>query len=92
MALAKLALPMLLLLALAYVCLWFYIRAGRRARLERRWDEKVAAGTPGMGRRENFVERGLLRHDPAVRWRLAIAVFGLPVVLIGVIIYLVNFQ
>jgi hypothetical protein len=92
MAFVKLAVPLLGALALAYVSLWFYIRAGRRARLERRWDEKVAAGTTGMGQREEFVERGLLRHDPAVRRRLAIAVFGLPVVLISVIIYLVNFR
>ena len=86
MALARVFLIAFVVLTVVYVSLSFYSRARARDRLEREWD---AGGitTP----RETYVQEGLAAYDGSLRRKLILGVYVVPMALVALIIYLVNF-
>ena len=63
-----------------------YSRAVRRDKLEAEWDEG-----PQKIDRDTFVEAGLKDYDESLRRKLILGVYVIPVVLVGIIVYLTNF-
>ena len=79
-------LVLFLVLTVIYVSLSFYSRARRRDKLEAEWDEG-GISTP----REQFVRDGLKNYDGSLRRKLILGVYIIPVCLVALTIYLVNF-
>lgn len=75
----------LIVLTVIYVCLSFYSRAVRKGKLRDKWD----AGLRKVDR-DTFVQRGLEKYDGSIRRKLILGVYIVPVVVVGVIIYLTN--
>ncbi len=72
-------------LTVIYVSLSFYSRAVRRSKLKEKWHESKQ-----LVDRDTFVQRGLERYDGSIRRKLLLGVYIVPIVVIGVIIYLTN--
>ena len=62
-------------------------RSVRRGKLAAEWDEEVRTGD-----REAFIEQGLTDYDGSLRRKLIFGVFVVPYLVIGVLVYVVNFQ
>jgi len=86
MGLIRLLFIVLVVLSIIYLSLSFYSRAKRRDKLEAEWD---AGGidTP----RDEFIEAGLTEYDGSLRRKLILGVYIVPMALVGLTIYLVNF-
>ncbi len=83
----RLFLVLLVLQTIAYFALSLYSRGVRRRKLETWWDEKGK-----QGNKEAFVERGLHVYDNSFRRKLILAVYIVPWVAIGALIYIVNYM
>ena len=59
----------------------------RRAKLKRRWIDKGLTGD-----RAAFIQRGLRQYDRSFRRRLILLVYIVPLGLIALVIYMVNFR
>ena len=86
MAVARLFLIAFVVLTVIYVSLSFYSRARARDRLEAEWDQ---GDKPGP--RDAYVKHGLADYDGSLRRKLILGVYIVPLGLVGLIIYLVNF-
>ncbi|OAN78572.1 hypothetical protein A8B82_09380 [Sulfitobacter sp. EhC04] len=86
-ALARLVVMGFIVLTVIYVCLSFYSRSVRRSKLRKKWYEGKQ-----LVDRDTFVQRGLERYDGSIRRKLILGVYIVPIVVIGVIIYLTNFS
>lgn len=86
MVLARLFLIAFVVLTVIYVCLSLYSRSRARDRLEAEWD---AGDKPGP--REAYVQDGLADYNGSLRRKLILGVYIVPIFLVGLIIYLVNF-
>lgn len=73
-------------LTVIYVCLSLYSRSVRRGKLEAEWDEEGMSGD-----KEAFVDQGLEEYDGSLRRKLILGVYVVPVLLVMVLIYFVNF-
>jgi len=81
-AVARIFVLMMVALTVVYVCLFFYLRAGARMRLEEDW---AKAGRPDN--RDDWVGA---REGPAVRRiRVALVVFVYIVPIVGLIAFVV---
>lgn len=74
-------------LTVIYVVLSLYSRSLRKQKLEREWDEEVRSGD-----RDAYVEAGLEDYRHSLRRRLLLLVYVVPLLLIAVILYVVNFM
>jgi hypothetical protein len=73
-------------LTVIYVGLSFYSRAVRRRKLMQEWEDE------GMeGDKEDWVRAGLKEYDQSLRRKLILGVYVVPLVVIGTIVYLVNY-
>lgn len=86
-ALARLVVIGFVVLTIIYVCLSFYSRSVRRSKLRKKWEEGKQ-----LVDRDTFVQRGLERYDGSIRRKLILGVYIVPVVVVGVVIYLTNFS
>lgn len=86
-ALARLIVMGFIFLTVVFVCLSFYSRSVRRSKLRKKWYEGKQ-----LVDRDTFVQRGLERYDGSIRRKLILGVYIVPVVVVGVIIYLTNFS
>ncbi|GLT08872.1 hypothetical protein ACFQFQ_02345 [Sulfitobacter porphyrae] len=86
-ALARLVVIGFVVLTIIYVCLSFYSRSVRRSKLRKKWYEGKQ-----LVDRDTFVQRGLERYDGSIRRKLILGVYIVPVVVVGVVIYLTNFS
>lgn len=69
-----------------YVGLSLYSRASRRRALSQEWEEE------GMeGDKDDWVRAGMAVYDQSLRPKLILGVYVVPLVVIGTIIYLVNY-
>jgi len=86
MALIRLFVIAFAVLSIVYLSLSLYSRAKRRDKLEAEWDEG-GVETP----RDRFVQAGLKDYDGSLRRKLILGVYIVPLCLVVLIIYLVNF-
>ena len=86
-AFARLLVMAFIVLTVIYVCLSLYSRAVRRGKLRDEWHEG-----PQDVDKETFVQRGLEEYDGSLRRKLILGVYVVPLVTVGVIIYLTNFS
>lgn len=70
-----------------YFVLSAWSRSVRRGKLGAEWDEDVHTGD-----RDAFIEDGLAEYDHSLRRKLIFGVFIVPYLVIGVLVYVVNFQ
>lgn len=86
LGLARLVIILLVALTIVYVSLSLFSRSVRRRKLEEQWAEEGRVGD-----RDAFVSEGLEEYDGSLRRKLIVGVYVVPLALIAVIIYLVNF-
>ena len=86
MAFLKLLVFGLIGLTIIYLSLSVYSASLRRERLEKTYD---ADPVPGQSR-EAFVAAGMARYRSSLRPKLLLAVYVVPVVVVGLIIYVIN--
>ncbi|MDX1780009.1 MAG: hypothetical protein R3256_01700 [Thalassovita sp.] len=86
LALARLIIISFAIMTVVYVSLSLWSRSVRKRKLAREWDEEI-----GKGDREAFIEEGLEAYSHSLRRRLILLVYVIPVVVIGTIVYFVNF-
>lgn len=73
-------------LSVVYISVSLYSRARRKEKLGQEWIEMGRQGD-----REAFIREGLEDYDSSLRRRLILGVYIVPVVIVGTIIYLVNY-
>nr|WP_298299074.1 hypothetical protein [uncultured Litoreibacter sp.] len=76
-----------IVMLVVYFILSAWSRSVRRGKLRDEWDEEIREGD-----REAFVEEGLEDYDQSLRRKLILGVFVVPYMVIGILIYVVNFQ
>lgn len=76
-----------IIMLVVYFILSAWSRSVRRGKLREEWDEDIREGD-----REAFVEEGLEDYDQSLRRKLILGVFVVPYMVIGILIYVVNFQ
>ena len=81
----RMALLMLVILTVVYVCLFFYWRSGAKMRLEEEW---VMQGRPGD--REDWVAKRIGPVARRIRAWLVVLVYVLPLAGLAVFVYLTN--
>ena len=86
MALVRLLFIAFVVLSIIYLSLSLYSRSRARARLEAEYD----AGDFDIPR-EAYVRAGLVEYDGSLRRKLILGVYIVPMSLVCLIIYLVNF-
>jgi len=84
-AFARLLFVGFIVLTVIYVCLSFYSRAVRRGKLRAQWHEG-----PQDTDKETFVDEGLADYDSSLKRKLILGVYVVPLVTMGIIIYLTN--
>lgn len=87
LALARLALIGFIVLTVIYVVLSIWSRRVRRGKLNAEWEEEGMSGD-----REAFIDEGLEDYDQSLRRKLILGVYIIPVTVVAVIIYIVNFM
>ena len=75
------------IMLIVYFILSAWSRSVRRGKLEEEWDEEIKQGD-----REAFIEQGLADYDGSLRRKLIFGVFIVPYLVIGLLVYIVNFQ
>ncbi len=76
-----------IIMLLVYFVLSWWSRSVRRTKLENEWDTEIQSGD-----RDAFIEEGLEDYDGSLRRKLILGVFVVPYLVIGVLVYVVNFQ
>ena len=79
--------PLLIVLTVLYVGVSIYSRWVRRGKLIAHWDKKGLTGD-----RDAFVQRGLQKYDASFRRKLILGIYIVPLVVIGILIYVTNFM
>ncbi|MGB8815580.1 MAG: hypothetical protein WCC57_20575 [Paracoccaceae bacterium] len=74
-------------LSVVYVLVSIYSRSIRREKLEKRFD---AGGVEGD--RDTYIREGMAAYEHGLRKRLIWLVYIIPTVVVGVTVYLVNYQ
>lgn len=85
-ALVRFLLLGLVVLTVVYVSVSLYSRAARREKLEREWDEEGREGD-----RDAFIREGLKTYDSSLRRKLILGVYVIPMIVVGTIVYIVNY-
>lgn len=83
----RLGIFLLVGLTVLYVLISIYARSLERERLEKEWDAEQ-----GPGDRESFVSAGMERYRGSLRRRLLWGVYIVPVAVISVLVYVLNFD
>lgn len=73
-------------LTVIYFSLSWYSKSVRREKLEKQFD---AGGIEGD--RQAFIEQGIKEYEDSLRRKLIYGVYVVPVVLIAIVIYMMNF-
>lgn len=73
-------------LSVFYISLSLYSRAVRKGKLELDWIEDGREGD-----KDAYVKAGLVDYDSSLRRRLILGVYVIPMVIVGTILYFVNY-
>jgi len=84
--LLRLGIFLLIGLTVLYVLISIYARSLQRERLEKAWD-----AAQGPGERAAFIRDGMERYQGSLRRRLLWGVYIVPVAVISVLVYVLNF-
>ena len=76
-----------LAITVIYLLLSLYSRSLRREKLEKEWAAKGS-----IGERADFVRDGLAAYDSSLRRKALALVFVVPLVVVGVMLYVTNFM
>ena len=76
-----------LFLAVAYVLVSIYSRSVRREKLEKKWDNEIKTGD-----RDAYIAEGMREYDSGFRKKLIVLVVVVPIVVVGVLLYAINFM
>ncbi|GFE65238.1 hypothetical protein [Litoreibacter roseus] len=87
LGLIRLNIAALALMLIVYFVLSIWSRSVRRKKLGEEWDEEVQTGD-----RAAYVEEGLEDYDQSLRRKLILGVFVVPYLVIGLLVYVMNFQ
>ena len=71
-----------------YFVVSIYSRSVRRERLEKHWDHDNPGGDPAA--RADYINAGMAKYETGFRKKLIFLVYVVPIVTVGVIMYLVN--
>lgn len=77
--------PLLIVQTAAYAFLAISARLRQRRRLQAEWEQQ---GQPGA--RDDFVDRGMDDYEDTLRYKLLLAIYVVPWVALGAIVYWVN--
>lgn len=86
-AVLRLSVIAFIVMLIVYFVLSVWSRSVRRRKLGEEWDEEGKTGD-----RDAYVEQGLTEYDGSLRRKLILGVFVVPYLVIGVLVYVVNFQ
>lgn len=86
-AILRLSVVAFIVMLIVYFVLSSWSRSVRRGKLAEEWDEDVREGD-----RDAFIDQGLKDYDGSLRRKLILGVFVVPYLVIGVLVYVVNFQ
>ncbi|MGB5869371.1 MAG: hypothetical protein WBH04_04180 [Albidovulum sp.] len=78
-------------LSILYLLVSIYSRSVRRESLEKEWDANPPEGE-GEAERSAFIEKGMRDYETGLRKKLIWLVYVIPMIILMVTIYLVNFQ
>jgi hypothetical protein len=78
-------------LSVVYLLVSIYSRSVRREKLEKDWDANPPEGMGDADRRA-FIEDGMRAYETGLRKKLIWLVYVIPMIILMVTIYLVNFQ
>lgn len=73
-------------LTIVYICIVFYSRSVRKAKLGDEWDAEIKEGD-----REAFIQEGLADYESSLRRKLILGVYVVPICVVMLILYLTNF-
>ena len=73
-------------LTVIYFAISLWSRMTRRRKLGQEWDDDIKTGD-----RDAFIRDGLKEYDHSLRRKLILMVYVVPVTVVGLIIYFVNF-
>lgn len=91
-AMFRLALVILLIETIFYALLFIYLRSIKAEALEYEWDRRHPDQPQDTPARQEFIRRALQRFGRRARSRLAWLVMVLPLVIIMIIIFFVNYR
>lgn len=83
----RLAVFGIIFLAVAYLLVSIYSRSVRREKLEKKWDNEIKTGD-----RDAYVEKGMQEYDAGFRKKLILLVVVVPILVVGGLLYAVNFM
>ncbi|MEP3298065.1 MAG: hypothetical protein ABJO27_16585 [Pseudoruegeria sp.] len=86
-ALLRLGVIGAVVLTVVYIIVSLYSRSVRRGKLERRFDEE---GHPTESR-DAFITAGLADYEKSLRRKLILLVYIIPVLVVAMLVYLMNF-
>jgi uncharacterized ion transporter superfamily protein YfcC len=90
-ALIRLAVFGFIGLSVIYLLVSIYSRSVRREKLEDRWDSEHEDENDDAARNA-FIEEGMQHYEHGLRKQLIWLVFIIPMVIMGITVYLVNYQ
>jgi len=85
-AFARLMIFGFIFLTIVYICIVFYSRSVRKAKLGDEWDADIKEGD-----REAFIQEGLAEYESSLRRKLILGVYVVPICVVMLILYLTNF-
>ncbi|MCO6385140.1 MAG: hypothetical protein JXQ91_20075 [Vannielia sp.] len=89
MGLIRLVVVGFIVLTVLYFCISIYSRSIRREKLEDRWAEDHPDGGDDAAR-SAYIEGGMAAYHSGLRKKLILLVYVIPVIVVGVILYLTN--
>lgn len=79
-------------LTVVYLLVSIYSRSVRRERLEKEWDGDPAREGSLPDEREAFIEAGMAAYRNSLRRKLIVLVYIIPMAIVAITTYLVNYQ
>ncbi len=90
MGLLRLVVFGFLALTVIYFSVAWYSRSVRREKLENEWDADHPEGGDAAAR-DAFIEKGMAEYHSSIRPKLILLVYVIPILAVGLLMYLINF-
>ena len=90
MGLLRLVVFGFLALTVIYFSVAWYSRSVRREKLENEWDADHSEDGDAAAR-DAFIEKGMAEYHSSIRPKLILLVYVIPILAVGLLMYLINF-